>query len=601
MTTNSTPKSQNQENSSKITLETVRNRTQQTVRDAFEVEDDVLIEALPATGKTSSIPLVVNQTDIAVTYLTSRQDLYADMKDACKEEGCNWKVLPRFHEDCPTANGGHGEAAAERVKSLYSAGISPSRLHDELNLPCEPNCPYREDWDFDPEEHDILIGHYTQAYVTQVIQGRIVVLDEFPGESYISTFENPVPIISEYVARTNEIPYDSYDDIIQNREMDDEMGWEVFELVNDRELHFEKEVDIENHSTEAQHILAPTLTLALIGVVDLGNGFETTKTTGWEPVSSTFTDRTVAREKETGKMWVLNPPDFSYAEGVIGLDGTPTPSLWDIACGLKFTHRAIMDKSEKGKYIRDVLNAEIFQINRNRKPYQNPRNVTPPKDTKLLFWIWLREDEKPGLITSKKALGEYSQYNNGETLDYISAFKNFAQIRSSNDFEDKQLGAVFGSRHYGDVYIKRWGAFAGEAVESNNERGEDRDYGKFGNQVLQQLELETLQDVLRFGRNPQSTRVYVNTSVLPDWVPTEIPERWTKFSEGSREIITSLQARERDALSVAGVRDKTGLSDRRVRDILDEFTKDGYIEKHPHLGPEGAHLYEWDGFKTEVC
>lgn len=597
MNTNSTQENEACVNSSTITLEAVQNHTQQTVQTAFESEEDILIEALPATGKTRSIPTVVNQTGKAATYLTSRQDLYADMKQACKQEGCDWKDLPTFHEDCPTANGEHGETIAEKVKGLYRTGISPSRLHEHLELPCEPGCPYLASWDFDPDEYDILIGHYTQAHVPLVTKGRIIVLDEFPGSAFVSEFENPVSLISEYAAQTDEIPYNNYDDIIQNRDIDDDMSWEVFELVNDQGLLFEDQVDIEDDSTKAQHVLSPTLTLALIGMVDLGNGFETTQTTGWESVSTTFTDRTVVREKETGKMWVLNPPDFSYAKSIVGLDGTPTPSMWDIACGLSFTHCAIMDETEKEKYIRDILNTDIFQINRNRKPYQNPRNVTPPKDTKLLFWIWLREDEKPGLITSKKALVEYNKYNNGEPFDYISEAKNFAQVRSSNDFEDKQLGAVFGSRHYGDVYVKEWGAFAGKAVEPNDERGNDRDYGEFGNQVLQQLELETLQDILRFGRNSRSTRVYVNTSVLPEWIPTEMPDGWTKFPEGSRAVITCLQARKEDALTVAGVVDETSLSNRRARSILNEFSEDDYIEKHSRLGPNGAHLYEWDSFK----
>lgn len=38
------------------------------------------------------------------------------------------------------------------------------------------------------------------------------------------------------------------------------------------------------------------------------------------------------------------------------------------------------------------------------------------------------------------------------------------------------------------------------------------------------------------------------------------------------------------------------LSGRRVRDILDEFTDDNYIEVYRNAGKNGAHLYQWKGF-----
>ncbi|QLG26518.1 hypothetical protein HUG10_02720 [Halorarum halophilum] len=53
-------------------------------------------------------------------------------------------------------------------------------------LPCqhEGECPYTRKWDFDPDEVDVLIGHYAHAHKRKVIAGRTVIVDEFPKGAY---------------------------------------------------------------------------------------------------------------------------------------------------------------------------------------------------------------------------------------------------------------------------------------------------------------------------------------------------------------------------------------------------------------------------------
>ena len=593
------------ENRTLTSLDDVRRWTNESIATAFESREAVLIDAPPGAGKTTSIPNIIRQTGKPTTYLTAREDLYAQMKETCTKAGLTSLVLSSPQRDCPTFDGDHGESLMDEVKGLYRRGYSARRLHSDRHLPCEP-CPYVQAWDFNPENVDIIIGHYKHAYVNRVIDGRIVVLDEFPGNSYITSIPNPEPIVTEYVTRTDTIPYTDYDDLLQNRGG----NTEAVELQAFNGVQPERRFDL---AEKCGHALAPVLTLALIGMWDLENGFESTTKmvqvedpqygtvkmpcTDLSPAPPLLSHRVIVRNKNTDELSVLNPPDLSHAEAVIGLDGTPTPVMWNLMTGIDFTHSPVLSKSELKEYISDILDTDIIQINRSHKPYQNARNVTSNKDTKLLFWVWLREGQKPALITSKTALDEYQEYNGGEPLEYVTDSKNFAQVRSSNDFKDEHLGFISGSRHYGDRYIKRWGAFSGQAIEPNDERGCNRDYGEFGNKVLQHMHRETIQDALRFGRNAQHTRVYVNTSVLPAWVPSRMPDEWMKFSEGARAVIACLQKRKGDALSQEGLTDQTGLSKRRVRSLLKEFTDCGYIEKHPQTGIHGTHLYEWKSYR----
>jgi len=208
-------------------------------------------------------------------------------------------------------------------------------------------------------------------------------------------------------------------------------------------------------------------------------------------------------------MYLLNPPDFDIADGSPGLDGTPTPAMWRIATGLDLTHRDVLEDREKRKYVSDVLNQTIIRTNDDLKPYQNDvkGRITVPKDTTIAHWIRRREGEIPGLITSKKAIDNvYPEYDDGELFDYVDSSRNFSNVLSYQGFEDTHLGFVSGSRHYGNPYLKKWGAYVGEAVTSNGKRGTAKSYGESRDEVHQHLKRQTLQDVFASDEIPNPRR-----------------------------------------------------------------------------------------------
>jgi DNA-binding transcriptional ArsR family regulator len=123
-----------------------------------------------------------------------------------------------------------------------------------------------------------------------------------------------------------------------------------------------------------------------------------------------------------------------------------------------------------------------------------------------------------------------------------------------------------------------WGAFAGEAVNRNDEKGADLSYGSFGDDVLAHMrENETLQAAMRFGRDGNGAVVYVHTDTLPEWVPVAAEGRVRRtWSNGMREVLTEAQRREE--WTTAEIASAVDLSTRQVREHLHRLVDDGVVD-----------------------
>lgn len=602
MVSNLTNKHKSLEYRKKITPSEVYRRTEEALREAVLAREWRLVDAPPGAGKTTGIPELARDTEAPITYLASRKDLYNQMADKCEKENVAHQTIPSPHRNCPTFRGEEGDNWKRKVDRLYSSGVSGRCIHQERDLPCLPDCDYIQTWEEIDPDTPVLIGNPQHAYVEEVIEDRVVVVDEFPQDAFMTKFEEPGPIISRFLDDNPELGYTDYTDFLQNRGGD---GLALCKLDGTVEFRASPETVLTANTVQAVDARGGLLTAGVGAMKDLGNGFESTrkyvyheKVDCYVPVEHPWEgvildDQVLVRDRDDDVVWMLSPPDLSPARGVVGLDGTPTMEMWDLVFGDIFERNSVLDREEWQSYITDALNLEIRVTNDSPKPYFNAGNVTPVKDSKIAFWIWLHEDEKPGLITSHRALQEYEGHNSGEIFDYVSDQMNFGSVRSSNEFEDKYLGYVSGSRHYGDEYVKRWTALMGYEVKGKSV-GDDREYGNIGNQIRDHMRVETLQDVLRFGRGDSNpTTVYVNTSVLPEWVPKE-RIHGTTYSEGWREVMTYMLERDDEEMAtVTEVAEEIGISNRHARQILNGFSEDGYLQKRKEdgFGTNGRNLY----------
>jgi hypothetical protein len=331
---------------------------------------------------------------------------------------------------------------------------------------------------------------------------------------------------------------------------------------------------------------------AMLAGEDLGNGFET---------ADLEDAGTGAFNRETGRVSLLRPPALDYAAGVVALDGTPTKDMWELALGERLNHRPVLQDAERAAYIEEALNLNLVRTTDAVKPYNNADHVAVEQDAALLEEIADTHGERPAVITSATAVGEYSSAG---VLDVdrgsghveagpASRVKWYGDVLGSNEFDDTRLGAVIGSNHYGDHYIKKWGAYAGEAVERGEEKGADLSYSGFGNDVLQHMrEHDTLQAAMRFGRDGNGAVVYVHTDTLPEWVPLAGEGRvLTTWSDGMRAVVDALEDLITATTADVVAHPAVDLSRQQVFDHLENLRERGVLTREQD--PEDGRRVVW--------
>ena len=565
-----------QQDKATLTVSEARERTTDTIADAYTSYNRVLIEALPTMGKSYGAIKAAADTGEQVTVLTGRghKEQYDQFQEWCDDHDLDHYTLPSFTRDCDTANGEHGQEWADTVGELYRRGATPKEIHKSAEyvldrpLPCQEHdgqrCPYASKWDFDPDEYDVLIGHYNHAHKTKVTAGRTVVFDEFPDAYETLLGPELQGAVSCWLESIDGIPFDSYTDLLENRTDEGRRS--------DALLWFE-EHGVERDETHvfddaSAHAAAPLAVFTLLASDDLGNGFERADL---EDVGIGVFDRT------RGGVSVLQAPPLDYASGVVALDGTPTKRMWELALGTRLNHRSVLQDDERGEYLRDALNLNLVRTSEYVKPYNSSDHVNTEQDAALLEAIGEKHGEKPSIITTTTAEQEYDAEG---LLELVDETKHYGNVLGSNEFDDTRLGAVIGSNHYGDGYIKKWGAYAGQAVERGEEKGVGLTYGGFGDDVLQHMrEHDTLQAAMRFGRDGGGAVVYVHTDTLPEWVPLAGEGRvLMTWSAGMCEVLDA--ATDLEEWRTNEIADKVSITERQVREHLYKLQKRGYLEAH---------------------
>ena len=557
-----------------LSVDEARERTTAAIADAYGSGDRVLIEALPTMGKSYGSIKAAAETGEEITVLTGRghKEQYGQFKQWCDEFGLSYYQLPSFKRDCETANGDHGAEWTDLVDGWYHRGATPQQIHkaaeDVLGerLPCQQeghSCSYTSKWDFDPDEYDVLIGHYSHAYRgDKVVNGRSVVLDEFPNAYETTLGPRLQGAVSYWLDTTPGIPFDSYTDLVESRDDPDRRG-KALAWFDEAGLDADEGHVFDDRKA---HAAAPLVAYTLLTGEDLGNGFEE---------ADLDTVGVGAFDRGRGEVSVLRPPDFTYASAVVGLDGTPTKQMWELSLGERLNHRRVLQGAERTEYVREALNLNIVRTTEYVKPYNSADHVHVDADAALLEAIGEQHGEKPGLITTSTAENEYGE----DVQDLVDDTKHYGNVLGSNQFKSKRVGAVIGSNHYGDDYLKKWGAYAGEAVERGEDKGSGLSYGGFGDRVLTHMrEHETLQAAMRFGRDAAGAVVYVHTDTLPDWVPISGEGRVVRtYSDGEREVIDA--AEDLDSWRTKDLAEQVSVGERQVFNILDRLAERGFVDR----------------------
>lgn len=554
-------------------MEEARDRLGEMLEDVWTGSDDVLIDALPSLGKSSGAIRATARTGQPVTVYCARHELYDQNQGWCDDYGLTYYTLPSMPRDCPTASGEYGDDWQDRAMDWYKRGATPKAIHAHAEnalgrpLPCQEDgrCPYSAKWDFEPDDYDVLIGHYKHAYKTATHSGRVAVFDEFPEDTYTTPLTGPAfkGAVTGYLQDTDDIPADDYAGLVAKR-TDDEMRGAIAD-------HFDGEVETDPESViynDDAHANAPLAVYALVHAKDLGNGYEHARLPDG--------DRAVVA-KEDLTISLMHTPDLTYTSTTVALDGTPTKRMWDTILGSYLERRSPLDTAERRHYLVNVLGVNVVQTTDYIKPYSSGTYVTAggmQRDEAILEGIRDVYGEKPALITTQNA---EEKYDRGGLLEHTSDTEHYGNLKGTNRFSSTRLGAVIGSRHYGDRYIKRWGAFENKAIETNGEHGVERSYGEFGDKILRHMrEHETLQAVLRFGRDGGGGTVFVHTNTLPEWVPLAGRGTTIKvWSDGMKEVMDAV--RRASEWTTSEVAERCSITRRQVLNNLNTLAEIGYV------------------------
>lgn len=577
-------------------IEAVRQRTESVIQQALQDERNVLLQSPPNGGKTTSVFDIAVQTDKPLTYLAKRIDLYEQAISLCESRNIEYELVPSPHRDCPAFDKDSSTYDPLAVK-LYNLGISAAEIHTSPELPCSPDCGYMETWDgFDPEATDIVIGHYTHAYTQSVIEDRVVIVDEFPGDAFEQEFTDHEQEITNFLQNADGLPFEDFFDPIEYRDRLFDQAHEWF-LDNGVTANSETIKDLEDG--ERYHALTPFLAYSMLMAVDHGNGFELPTLNFLDPDHGDYPDdldlnRAVAVDRERAELFVLTQPDLTDARAVVGLDGTPTPKLWELATGIDFDHQRVLpDADARNQYLREAFGITIKQANNSLKAYHYG-DVTLDRDAGLLYGVEVVEKECPSVITTENAR---EQYERSEATEHIDETTNFANVLSSNDFSQKVVGVILGCPHPGDHVLKRWGAYLGHTIEADGE-GTDRQYGEFGDKVYEHfVHKQVLQAVLRFGRDTSvgDATVYVNTVALPDWVEVDEKVDPTLFNtENRRAVADFLRERGSKGATKREIADNVGITRRTAGTYLRNWA-DNAIVTTDHGTGQDPNQYIWNG------
>lgn len=604
----------------------LRNRVCKTIQNAMVEERNVAVDAIMSGGKTYGTFKAADNLDHQITYFAPRLGMYDQAAEYAKEVGIpedEIKVLPSMKRDCPTWDGQHGGEWAKKVKRQYYSGARPKVIH-EMNdgIPCreghDGECPYEAMWDFDPDDYQVIIGHYKHSHVTHVTMGRTVVFDEDPAEAFTTHVEGGVlqQSINTFLDMEVSPPVDDFDELLRIRRDDQRVKecerW-FNQMVQADEFEFGSpdSANVVALDGENYHGYAPHAVYAILNTTPLEEGYSFER--GFMPggLSGSLFFNT---SDEHGDYYVefRESPELHYANAVLALDGTPLTDEsrpdphrvreWSQSLGIDLEHLRVLSDEERRNYIRDTLGHSYVQVSESAMPYSSGRYNNMTEDAALCAAVrdFYGDGEAPIVTTSKTVADEYRDAG-FEEQGLAKKIDHTGNLRGTNRYAEERLGIQLGSSHHGDHEIRRRAAWLRETVDVSG-KGMDRDYGSdLANSILRQMrENQTAQNVMRLGRDGGGALIVLKTAAFPDWLPVAGKGGVTPWPDGMKEVLVAWNDLSPGPLKTVEVgeiagHDAVSVSERQVRNALDSFVELGYVKKGDHPNDGRKNVYVDDG------
>lgn len=634
-------------------VESVQKYSLEVLLGSYEDTTPQLIELPPGIDKTNLIFELYNQVDTPITYLTSRSNTYDRLQKRSEWDLNSCAVIPSPFRDCPTFRGDN-DGDELQAKRLYRKGVSAREIHniDSIETPCDSIargvvCPYIKAKNeinnhLSRDSIDLLVGGHKHAFRPDNIHGRTVVIEGFDPDNFLEHFPRsdrdiqtePKAIISEFIRHLDDVQadfptdvYEDFTDLIVHRTNEDALEQALiwFEengaTWNDaRKLDL---FDTGSLSYGSGHLYAPMLTLSLLCMRKVGSGFElapSPKTheesrirTAWR--NSGLGPIRCLRDRNSGKMYLLQLPDFHHADHIIGIDELPANPFWDLLMTTtSFEQSSILQRDLVSEYLRSILNTDIIQIGKGMHPYSGGR--ISDDDGRRFAAIKTIEGEKFSLVSTANAINEYrergwlepfiaegdeSQRNTDDSFSTV----NFAAIPGTNDLKGTSLGVVSGAPFPGYEVMRIWLGLLGNQADFSGRIGDNNFEGTTkmvfdyltGHRVVRAISSFIPDDS---AQEIGERTVYVNTTALPEWFEPHSNIQVEFNTKRSRIIEFMIHANRSESKypladqNVASLEEHLSIDGSYIREVLNSLVEKGVVSTRDG-GRGGSMLYRWTG------
>jgi len=488
------------------TTDAARDELSDTITEIIRHEDDRVVDAPTALGKTHTVATTRwgARDDITdgrpVVHLLETRDARDEAIEAAAEEGGQFHVLRGRHEACPVAAGDHdpqevhecddedrqvvtvdGEPASQVLDRLCDhRGLPFSVAHKWVAnnndqgavLPCGGDgCEAITQWDVyregpagDGDPWPLVIATHNFAYAPGLRLQTNIVVDEQPDyrqelstdrvrsavTAYLQAIDAPVSTWEGLVSLAR---HDEYgDDAAAEREaLDDALRHEP-----DREWYLEH---------DDAHVLAPGLARAVFRAEDRGNGRRAGKTV-YEPPRLDATARdddawnrewvTVVLDESNDIQQVRVVPDFGAARSVVGLDAHPSLPIWRANTVPWIESCEVLEPDERRLWRRYTRGLRVVQVGDATRPLSGDKAQEWLNEDRLRVLLEHLRDEYGAAFAT--ALTTAQVEDRLESLMHEAGvaspeLMHFGEEKSRNDFANEAIGLVNGAMDPGDEFV----------------------------------------------------------------------------------------------------------------------------------------------------
>jgi len=515
--------------------EEARERLRNRIVEAMHHEEDVVIDAPTALGKSYTVATEpwLRRADVTdeqpVVQFSETREARDQAVMKTRSDGGTAAVLKGRREKCPVAAGLHdpadeddeqapdvivtmnGTAASEWFDAVCDGrGVPFSAAHrylddhndQDADLPCcatpkdvdeedpSDDCPAMKQWQGVPRTDDghpsVDVIHATHqfAYVPSLVRDCNVVFDERPSFTADLSNDRIQRAVTAYL-REIDAPVSTWESFVSLATHEGYQGdaarerdatQEALEQRPDREWYLE--------DTDA-HTLAPALARGLWYALrdDADANGRRASTVPHEPPRL---DASAHEEEGWNRVWVTivvddsnrvrtvrTAPDMSLARCVVGLDAHPTPALWQRNTKPNIQATRVLDADERRLWRRYERGLTVVQVGDATRPLASGEYFDERGTRTLLEHLRERYGVRfDSVITAASVEQRTTQLMREAGVDDPETM-HFGEEKSRDDFGGKAVGLVNGSIDPGDDYVLDLLAECGLDARPETSEGED--------------------------------------------------------------------------------------------------------------------------------